>query len=100
MAILAIFKTNAITKETYEELRKEIDWERQHPDGETLHVAAFDDSGKFCVADIWESEEHLNNFLNNRVRPAMNKNNVPMPEGEIFQINDVSAFPAIEKYKV
>ena len=23
-----------------------------------------------------------------------------MPEGEIFQINDVSAFPAIDKYKV
>jgi hypothetical protein len=30
----------------------------------------------------------------------MNKNNVPMPEGEIFQINDVSAFPAMDRYKV
>jgi hypothetical protein len=100
MAILAIFKTNKITKEMYETLRKEIDWERQHPDGEALHAAAFDVSGNFCVADIWESEDHLNNFLNNRVRPAMNKINIPMPEGEIFQINDVSAFPIIDKYKV
>jgi hypothetical protein len=38
MAILAIFKTNKITKEMYETLRKEIDWERQHPDGEALHA--------------------------------------------------------------
>jgi hypothetical protein len=52
MAILDIFKTNAVTKEMYEKLRKEVDWERQHPDGEALRVAAFDDSGNFCVADI------------------------------------------------
>jgi hypothetical protein len=29
----------------------------------------------------------------------MNKNNMPMPEGEIFQINDVSTFPGIGKYR-
>jgi hypothetical protein len=33
MAILGIFKTNAVTKEMYEELRKEVDLERQHPEG-------------------------------------------------------------------
>jgi hypothetical protein len=51
------------------------------------------------VADIWESEEHLNNFINHRLLPVMKKNNMPMPEGEIFQINDVSAFPGIGKYR-
>ena len=30
----------------------------------------------------------------------MKKINMPMPEGEIFQINEVSAFPAMDKYKV
>jgi hypothetical protein len=30
----------------------------------------------------------------------MQKLNMPMPEGEIFQIIDVSAFPTIDKYKV
>ena len=59
-------------------------------------LAAFDNFGNFCVADIWESEEHLNNFINNRVLPAMKKINMPMPEGEIFQINDVNAFPCIK----
>ena len=99
MAILTIFKTNAVTKQMYEELRKEVDWEHQHPDGALLHAGAFDDSDKFCVADIWESQEHLNNFINNRLLPVMKKNNMPMPEGEIFQINDVSAFPGIGKYR-
>ncbi len=99
MAILGIFKTNAVTKQMYEELRKEVDWERQHPTGALLHAGAFDDSGNLCVADIWESQEHLNNFINNRLLPVMKKNNMPMPEGEIFQINDVSTFPSIGKYR-
>jgi hypothetical protein len=71
MTILGIFKTNAVTKQMYEELRKEVDWEHQHPDREALLVAAFDDSGNLCAADIWESEEYLNNFINNGVLPAM-----------------------------
>jgi hypothetical protein len=100
MAILGIFKTNKMTKEMYEELRKEVNWEHKYPDGEALHAAGFDNLGNFCIADIWESEEHLNNFINYRLLPVMQKINMPMPEGEIFQINDVSAFPTIDKYKV
>jgi hypothetical protein len=74
----------------YEELRKEVDWEHQRPDGEAPHGAAFDDSGNFCVADIWESEEHLNKFLNNKVLPVMKKINIPMPDGEIFKFEKLS----------
>jgi hypothetical protein len=48
------------------ENRKEVDWEHKHPDGAVLHAAAFDSGNNFCVADIWESEERLNNFINNR----------------------------------
>ena len=70
MAILAIFKTNEVTKEMYAELRKEVD-------GAIFHAGAFDDSGNFCVADIWESQEHLNNFINNRLLPVMQKINMP-----------------------
>lgn len=101
MVILAIFKTNKITKEMYEALRKEVDWEHQHPDGVVLHTAAFDNSGaNFRVVDIWESEEHLNKFVTSRLLPVMKKINMPMPEGELFQINDVSVYPSIDKYRV
>jgi hypothetical protein len=85
MAILAIFKTNVITKEMYEELRKEVDCEHKNPEGEVLHAAGFDKLGNFCVADIWESEKHLNDFINFRLLPVMQKMNVPMPAGEIFK---------------
>ena len=51
----------------YEELRKEVNWEHKYPDGEALHAAGFDN----LLPDIWESEEHLNNFINYRLLPIM-----------------------------
>jgi hypothetical protein len=46
MAILGIFKTDTVTKQMYEELRKEVDWEHKHPEGgAVLHEWAFSDSG-------------------------------------------------------
>lgn len=60
MAILAIFRGNNITKQMYESLRKEVDWEPKHPTGVILYAAAFDDSSNnIRVADVWESAEDL-----------------------------------------
>lgn len=101
MAILAIFRGNNITKQKYELLRKEVDWEHRHPVGVIFHAAAFDDSGNdICVADIWESKEHLDKFIHERLMPVMQEEKLPEPQVEIFQINDVAAFSGIEKYKL
>ncbi len=101
MSILAIFTADNVNKQMYETLRKEVDWEHDHPKGLILHSAAFDTSGNNVrVADIWESEEDLNNFVSSRLMPVMQKGQVPAPKVEIFQINDVSAYSGIDKYKV
>lgn len=101
MAILAIFTGNNVTKQMYETLRKEVDWERNHPAGVILHAAGFDESGNTVrVADIWDSEQDLNNFVSSRLMPVMQKGGVPAPKVEIFQIYDVSAYPGIDRYKV
>ena len=101
MPILATFTGNNITKNMYETLRKEVDWEHNHPAGLILHSAAFDNSGNNVrVADIWESEEELNNFVSSRLMPVMQKGGVPAPRVEIFQISDVSAYSGIDKYRV
>ena len=85
----------------YETLRKEVDWEHNHPAGVILHAAGFDESGNNVrVDDIWESEEQLNNFVSNRLMPVMQKGGVPAPKVEIFQINDVSAYSGIDKYRL
>ncbi len=101
MPILVIFTGNNITKQMYESLRKEMDWEHNSPKGALFHAAVFDDSGNTVhVANVWESEEDLNSFVGRRLMPYMINNKIPEPNVEIFQVNDVSAFPGIDKYRV
>jgi hypothetical protein len=40
-----------------------VNWEGNPPPGVIFHAMLFDDSGKFCVAEVWESEEQWNNFF-------------------------------------
>ena len=101
MAILGIFAGDGFTKQKYEELRKEVDWEHKHATGQILHAAGFDDSGNnIRVADIWQSEQDFNNFVNSRLKPAMERLNITMPKGEIVPIHNLNAYAAIDKHKV
>ena len=99
MAILAIH-TGKITKEMYENIGKEVNWESNPPSGVIFHTASFDNSGDICVAEIWESEDQCNEFLDTRLKPAMQKNNAPIPNIQIFQIHAINALPGLDKYKV
>ena len=100
MAILAMFSGNGFTKQVYEELRKEVDWEHKHPNGAIFHAAGLDDSGNIRVADVWESEQDLNNFINSRIKPVMERIKAPMPKGEIVSIHNVNAFQGVDTYRV
>ena len=104
MVIVAIFKSDDITTKMYESLRKEVDWEHKHPPGAIFHVAGLYGSGIHDQVNqafnIWESEQDLNNFINSRLKPAMEKLNIPIPKIEVMQINEISAYPGIEKYRV
>jgi hypothetical protein len=100
MAILAIFTGDGFTKQMYEELRKEVGWEHNPPADVILHAASFDNSGNIRVADIWESEQDLDNYFNNKLKPVMERLNAPMPKREIFRIHNINAFQSIDTYKV
>lgn len=64
--------TGNMTKQMYEDLRKDVDREHKHPAGLILGSAGLDDSGNnIHAADIWESEQDPNNFVSSRLKPAM-----------------------------
>jgi hypothetical protein len=101
MAILLITKGDGFTKDMYENARKEVNWEGNPPPGIIFHAASFDDSGSnIRVADIWESEDQWNNFLNTRLMPYMQKNKVPPLKTEIFPLHNANALSAIDSYKL
>ena len=100
MTILAIHTVDGLTKDMYENVRREVMWEGNPPPGVIFHAASFDDSGKFCVAEVWESEEQWNNFFNGRLKSSMQKANVPPPKTQMFQIHKIDTLPGLDSYKV
>ena len=99
MAILAIFTGN-ISKSQYEELRNEVNWERQQPQGGVLHAASFDDSDRIQVADVWESADAMNAFVEQRLIPAFKKLEIAPPDVSVYPVHNLNAYESIEKYKI
>lgn len=100
MAIHLFVRGDGLTKDIYENARKEVNWEGNPPPGLILHTVSFDNSGNLRVADIWESEDQWNNFLNTRLMPFMQKAKVPPLRTEIFPIHNINALPGLDSYKV
>lgn len=100
MAIMCIFTGKGFTQQMYEQIRKDIDWEHNHPRGEIFHAVGFDKSGDIHVTDIWESEEDFDNFLDSKLKPALEKINAPMPIGGVYPIHNVNVFPGMDSYKI
>jgi hypothetical protein len=100
MAIHLFVRGDGLTKDIYENARKEVNWEGNPPPGLILHTVSFDNSGNLRVADIWESEDQWNNFLNTRLLPYMQKAKVPPLRTEIFPIHNINALPGLDNYKV
>jgi hypothetical protein len=100
MAIHLFVRGDGFTKDIYENARKEVNWEGNPPPGLILHTVSFDNSGNIRVADILESEDQWNNFLNTRLMPYMQKAKVPPLRTEIFPIHNLNALPGLDSYKV
>ena len=100
MAVVVFVKGEGFTKEMYEKVRKEVDWEHKHPQGGVFHAAAFEKSGNTIrIADVWESEADFNNFAKNQLHPVFEKYKMPTPKSEVFPAHNINAHAAIDKHK-
>ena len=96
---MGIFTGN-ISQSQYEALRKEVNWEQHQPEGGVFHAASFDDSGHIHVADIWESADAMNSFVEKQLAPAMQKLQITPPDVEVYPTHYINAYKSIEKYKI
>jgi heme-degrading monooxygenase HmoA len=61
-----------VTREQYEIVRQDVNWEGDVPKGAKFHVAWFADDG-FRVLDLWESAEDFQAFVAQRLTPGVAK---------------------------
>ena len=61
-----------VTREQYENVRRDVNWEGDVPNGAKFHVAWFGDDG-LRVLDLWESQQDFENFVAQRLTPGVQK---------------------------
>lgn len=68
MAVVQV--TQAPSRAEYERISKIVDLASSRPDGLVLHVAADLPSGEVQIIDVYETEEQLVAFAEERIMPA------------------------------
>jgi hypothetical protein len=71
-AIILVAETPGGTAEQYDALVKALELDANPPDGAVLHVAGPIEGG-WRVIDVWESQSKFDEFLLDRLGPAMDK---------------------------
>jgi hypothetical protein len=62
------------TTTNYDEITARLDAKNDPPEGGILHSAGFDEeAGVFRIFDVWETREHAQRYLDERVIPIVNE---------------------------
>ncbi len=89
MAIAMIMRWDGITTEQYDEVRTIVKWEEHPAAGGLFHVASHDGTS-LHVTDVWESPQHFDAFVNDRLMPGVRSTGVTSnPEVEICQVHAI-----------
>ena len=98
MAVMVIFTGEGFTQEMYEALRQEVKWETNLAPGGLIHACGFDSAGNLHVADVWDSEEQMNDFVRTRLIPGFQKLAIPMPAVSVFPVHNVNVYPDAKQF--
>src|SRR5689334_18769538 len=76
MPVMMIMEWDGVTPQSYDEVRRIVDFEGKVPKGGLFHVAAFSE-GKLHVTDVWERAEDFQAFVEQRLMPGVKKAGIP-----------------------
>jgi hypothetical protein len=70
MATVMSMRWDGVTPAQYDAVRAALRWDEDPPAGLQMHAAWFDGDA-LHVMDLWESEQHWDTFLAERLGPAV-----------------------------
>ena len=75
MAVVMSMHWPEATLDQYEQVRNQVKWETDYPEGAMFHVAWIAADG-FRVIDLWGSPEQFQRFMDTRLAPAIAQANI------------------------
>jgi hypothetical protein len=89
MAVLMLMNWPGVTRQQYEAVMKELDLDRNPPEGGLFHTAAVATDG-LRVVDLWDTADKFQKFSDARIMPAVKKVGITtQPKIEILPANNV-----------
>lgn len=92
MAIGILFEGPGWTRETYEEMNRKMFGSprpSQSIDGIIVHTAGEGPNG-FRIVDVWESQEHFQRFMEEKVMPAAQEIGAAQgPDPQIWELHNL-----------
>lgn len=77
MAVFLVIEVPGATREQYEAVVKGLG-EPELGEGQSYHVAGPSDGG-WCVVDVWESREHFDRFVQERLGEQLQRAGLSQP---------------------
>jgi hypothetical protein len=91
MAVVMSMRWEGVTQEQYDEVMQRLGLDEDPPAGGMFHVAGPGD-GAWRVCDVWESQEHFERFMNDRLAGVTQEVGMQgEPEVEFFPLHNVWA---------
>ena len=91
MATVMIMHWPEVTKEKYDEVRRDVNWEGNPPDGAKFHVSWFGADG-FHVLDLWASPEQFDRFVRERLTAGVQRAGITsQPKVELAEAHAIFA---------
>jgi quinol monooxygenase YgiN len=87
MAIGAIFAGSGFSQEQYAQVNRQASPDNQPPPGLRYHAAGPSESG-FCVIEVWESQEAMQQFFERKLGQALQQANVNV-QPVFFQVTNI-----------
>ena len=85
--IVAIFESSELTQEQYDGLLTEMgEMERAQYPNRPVHIA-FQKGNSFCVIDVWNSPDLLEDFGKNVLGPVFGKLGITAPAPQVYPIH-------------
>ena len=84
--IVTVFEQEGMTHTEYDAIMSELKAQDKEYNKNRLSHVTFGKDGKWCVIDVWESEQSLMDFIQGTLGPIFQRLSIPTPQPKIYEV--------------
>lgn len=86
--VVVVFESADLTGAQYDAIMSELKSQNKSVNPHRPSHVSFDKDGKWCVVDVWESPEAMNEFVGTTLAPIFEKLKIPVPRPNIYPVHN------------